>query len=131
MRELVLPFFAALALACSPGAGSGDAGADGSTAGDSATGGCTTELDCPSIGDRCYFAIDAGCSTAGRTGTCMPYTAPASCTPNVACGCDGTTISECAPDGFVDRPSAGPGACPPSDAGDDADDGSASDAASD
>ena len=132
MRELMLPFLAALALACSPGGGGSDAGGDVTTGGDGATGGCTTELDCPSVGDRCYFAIDAGCSTAGRTGKCMPYTAPASCTPNVACGCDGTTISECAPDGVVDRPSAGAGACPPSDdAGDDAATDAASDATGD
>jgi len=127
MRKLILAFLAVAAAGCSNGGGGSDASTD-SPAADVATGGCTTDLDCPNIGDHCYFAIDAGCTITGTLGKCMAYTQPSTCTPNVACGCDGTTISVCAPAGYVDRPSMGAGACPPSDAGDD---GASDDGASD
>ncbi|HEY1956777.1 MAG TPA: hypothetical protein VGH28_14255 [Polyangiaceae bacterium] len=126
MRKLILAFFVVAAAGCSNGDGGSDASTD-SPAGDGATGGCTTDLDCPSLGDHCYFPVNGGCTAAGRTGACTPYTVPATCaTPIVACGCDGTTITECTPPGLVDRASMSAGACPPSDAGDDgsSDDGS-------
>jgi hypothetical protein len=121
MRKLFLAFFTvAVALAgCSNGGGgSTDASAEASP--ESGTAGCTGDLDCSNVSDRCFFPVTGDCTQTGPVGTCMPYTAPASCTPTVACGCDGTTISVCAPDGYVDRPSSGLGACPATDGGDDA-----------
>lgn len=111
----------ALAACSNPPGGGVDASSDSATEGGTAT--CTGDFNCPSASDRCFFAINAGCGQNELRGTCIPFTTPPSCTPNVACGCDGTTISVCAPDGYVDRPSSGPGPCPPSaDGGDDASD---------
>ncbi len=106
--------------ACSNGGGGNDAGSDAGDGGNAPVS-CSSDSDCPNIGDHCFFVIDGGCSLQNLTGVCMGYTAPASCTPNVACGCDGTTISVCAPAGYVDRSSRNAGACP-ADAG--TDDGS-------
>ena len=134
MRFLFFALATLAAAACSNSSGGGSDASTDSPNGDGATGGCAGDYDCPNVSDHCFYPIDLGCSTAGQVGTCMGYTAPSNCTPTVACGCDGTTISVCAPDGYVDRPASGPGACPPSDAGDDgatdaADDGATEDAA--
>ncbi len=105
---------------------------DGGNSGDSAKGPttCNADYDCPSGGDHCYFPADGGCSLQGNKGVCQNFTAQLGCTPNVACGCDGTTISVCAPGASVDRPSNFPGACPLGDAGVEAGDDSGDDAAS-
>lgn len=105
--------------ACSNGGGGNDAGADGGDGGKPLAS-CSTDSDCANIGDHCFYVIEGGCSLQNLKGVCMGYTAPANCTPNVACGCDGTTISVCAPAGYVDRASRNAGACPaPQDAGTD------------
>ena len=132
MRFLVFAFATLAVAACSNNGGGGSDASTDSSSGDGAAG-CAGDYDCPNVSDHCFYPIDLGCSTAGPVGTCMPYTAPSNCTPTVACGCDGTTISVCAPAGYVDRPAAGPGACPPSDAGDDGatDDGATDDGATD
>jgi len=129
-RMLVMGCFTVALAACSNGSGAPDASTDAEA--DGGTGTCTGDFDCPNASDSCFFAINGGCGENELSGTCIPYTPPASCaTPNVACGCDGTTISVCAPAGYVNRPSSGPGECPPMpDAGDGGDDdGSATDAA--
>jgi len=130
MRSLFVPLAcAALLVACSNNGGNGaDASADAAPD-QNAPVGCLTDSECPAAGDHCYFAIDAGCSIAGSNGVCLYYAQTAGCTPNVACGCDGTTISVCAPPGYVDRVSNYAGACP-SDGGTDggADDGATDDA---
>lgn len=115
MRIVVLAFFVACVGACSNDSGGTDASTDASTDAPDA-GGCAGDFDCPNASDHCYFPISGGCSTLG---ICSPFVPSSNCTPTTACGCDGTTISVCAPDGYVDRPATGAGACPPSDAGDD------------
>ena len=113
----------ALASACSPSGGGNDGGSDATPDG-AQNNSCTGDFECTSAGDHCFFPIDGGCTVQGRSGTCVAYQAPSSCTPNVSCGCDGTTISVCAPPGLVDRASMSAGACPVVDAGDDASDAS-------
>ena len=125
------PLLLTVAAACSPSGGGDDGGSDAPSGGDAGNGGCTFDDDCPNLGDKCLFAIDGGCTVAGRTGTCIAYSTPSSCTPNVACGCDGTTISVCAPAGYVDRASMSAGACPESDAGTDGGADASDDGASD
>jgi hypothetical protein len=124
---------AALVNGCSNGSGNPDASTDAS--GDAAPVTCTGDSDCPSISESCYFPINGGCVLSGLTGVCLNYTQPMSCTPNIACGCDGTTINICAPAGYVDRASRSAGACPMSDAGmdtgSDAPDNDAADAETD
>ncbi len=97
--------------ACSNGGGGSDAGADAGDAGQPPSP-CSTDTDCPSLGQHCYFVIDGGCSLQNLKGVCMAFTAPDPCPGNVACGCDGTTITACAPAGYVDRSSNFAGACP-------------------
>jgi hypothetical protein len=98
-------------LACSNNSGGADASSDSPVDQNTQTT-CFSDVDCEAVGDHCFYAITGGCSLGGSTGVCINYSQPATCTPNVACGCDGTTISVCAPDGYVTRLSAGPGACP-------------------
>jgi hypothetical protein len=100
------------------GDSSTDAGTDASGDGYQASPVCLGDFDCPNTGESCWFVIDGGCTVQNQNGVCLPFTAPADCTAstNVACGCDGTTISVCAPAGYVDRTSNRAGACP-SDAG--------------
>lgn len=128
--KLVFAFFTMALVACSSDSNSTDGGTDAPTDTKTATA-CSGDFDCPSAGDHCYFAIDGGCTIQGLSGVCMNYSQPASCTPNVACGCDGTTISICAPAGYVDRSSRNAGACPPGDSGVDASDADLGDSASD
>lgn len=92
---------------CSNGGGSNDGGTDGTTS-ETGANTCTSDVDCSKSGDHCYFPITGGCSSVG---TCITYSQPASCTPNVACGCDNTTISVCAPTGYVTFPAKASGAC--------------------
>ena len=101
------------AVACSNTAPAVDGGADGSSS-DSANPPtkCTGDFDCPSAGQHCFFVIDGHCSFANVTGTCMDFAEPDACQPNVACGCDGTTISVCGPAGYVNRSSNFAGPCP-------------------
>ena len=110
--------------ACNGGDPSGgDGGVD--AAGDMSTTPqtCAGDFDCPSSGSKCWFTIDAGCSVLSLKGVCKSFTPPDKCAPTVACGCDGTTISVCAPQGYVDRPSNYAGPCP-DDGGTDAGDAS-------
>ena len=85
---------------------------------------CTSDPDCPSAGDHCWFPVNGMCTLTGMQGQCNSFMAMAGCTPNLACGCDGTTISVCGPPGLTNRPSNTAGACPQSDAGVDASDAS-------
>ena len=131
MRTLFASSIALLFVAaCSNGGGSNDGGTDGTTS-DVSPNACTSDVDCVNAGAHCYFAITGGCSA---TGTCITYSPPATCTPNVACGCDDTTISVCAPAGYVTFPASAANACPDdggtdaSDAGNDAGAADASDA---
>jgi len=73
---------------------------------------CAGDFDCPNAGSKCWFAVDGGCTVQGVMGVCMSFTPPDKCAPTVACGCDGTTISVCAPAGYVDRSSNYAGPCP-------------------
>jgi hypothetical protein len=73
---------------------------------------CTSDSDCPSVGNKRWFPVDGGCGVQQNTGTCISFSPPDKCAPTVACGCDGTSISVCAPAGYVDRPSNYAGACP-------------------
>jgi hypothetical protein len=116
MRIACFFFLASFLAACSNGGGSTDAGADSGDGGPPGSS-CSTDNDCPSIGDHCYYVIDGGCSLQNLKGTCMAFSPPANCTANVACGCDGTTITVCAPAGYVDRSSNHAGACPVIDSG--------------
>jgi hypothetical protein len=129
MTYRVLAIFALALLGCSDGGTSGDAAVDSSTDADAGPATCVADFDCPNVGDHCFFPVDGGCTLQGRQGTCMAFTATPGCTATVACGCDGTTITVCAPDGYVDRPSVSAGACPPMDGGSDAGDDGSSDAA--
>ncbi len=113
---------------CSNGGNGGDASTDGS--GEAAPTTCAGDNDCPGAGSFCYFVIDGGCSISGVSGVCLFYTQPQTCTPNVSCGCDGTTISICAPSGYVNRQSNYAGPCP-ADAGTDAGTDAATDGATD
>ena len=105
---------------CSNSGNGGDASTDGN--GDAPPITCAGDYDCPSAA-YCFFVIDGGCSVSGVNGVCLFYTQPPNCTPNVACGCDGTTVSVCAPAGYTNRVSNYAGPCPYVDAGSDADDG--------
>jgi len=109
--------FLMLAAACSSGSPAVDAGSDGATDGSKPNASCTFDYDCASAGQRCFFPIDGHCTVAGQTGTCMDFQEPDACQPNVSCGCDGTTISVCAPAGYVDRSSNFSGPCPAPEAG--------------
>ncbi len=113
-----------MVVACSNGGGNGDAGPDGTTS-DTGANTCTSDVDCVKSGDHCYFPMTGGCSSPG---TCITYSQPVTCTPNVACECDNTTISVCAPAGYVTFPVKATGACV-DDGGTDAD--SATDATAD
>ena len=112
---LFVPF--ALAAACSNASPAADAGADAGPDARTTPTSCTFDFDCPSGGQRCFFPIDGHCTVAGQSGTCMDFTEPDACQPNVACGCDGTTVSACAPAGYVDRSSNFAGPCPAPEAG--------------
>ena len=101
--------------ACNGDSSNGDGGSDATSDG-TAPQVCAGDFDCPSAGSKCWFVADGGCSVQSLKGVCMTFTPPDKCAPTVACGCDGTTISVCAPQGYVDRPSNNVGACP-SDAG--------------
>ncbi len=100
---------------CSNGGGGNDGGTDATAETGPQT--CTADTSCSSSGQQCWFAIDGGCGLSGSQGVCLTYIAPQMCTPNVACGCDGTTVTLCGPAGYVDRFSAYAGPCPMSDAG--------------
>src|SRR5438874_2735322 len=97
---------------CSGDSSTTDAGADATA--DTAPGPqpCAGDFDCPSSGSKCWFVVDGGCSVQNLKGVCLSFTPPDKCAPTVACGCDGTTISVCAPQGYVDRSSNFAGACP-------------------
>ncbi len=124
----IFAFFAFGSAACNGGSGSNDASTDGASDG-SQPATCQTQFDCKNAGDLCFYPVNGGCTLQGDQGVCFSYNAAPNCTPNVACGCDGTTISVCAPAGYVNRFSQSAGACPVSDAGADGD--SATDDASD
>lgn len=98
--------------ACNGDSSSGDAGPDATGDGNNPPQVCAGDFDCPSAGNKCWFTIDAGCGVQSLKGVCMSFTPPDKCAPTVACGCDGTTISICAPAGYVDRPSNYAGPCP-------------------
>jgi hypothetical protein len=98
--------------ACNGDSSQTDAGADATGDGSTGPQACAGDFDCPSSGSKCWFVVDGGCTLKSQTGVCMSFTAPDKCAPTVACGCDGTTISVCAPAGYVDRPSNSAGACP-------------------
>jgi len=105
--------------ACNGDNSNGDGGSD-ATNDNNAPQVCAGDFDCPTAGNKCWFVVDGGCSVQGNKGVCMTFVPPDNCTATVACGCDDTTISICAPPGYVDRPSNSVGACPNSDAGSDA-----------
>jgi len=109
--------------ACNGDSSSGDGGSDAAGDGNTGPQACAGDFDCPSAGNKCWFTVDAGCGVQSLKGICLSFTPPDNCTPTVACGCDGTTISVCAPQGYVDRPSNYAGACP-DDGGADASDAS-------
>jgi hypothetical protein len=135
MKTLFISLVTVVVLGCSNNSGGSDASTD-SPSDQSSAASCTSDPDCPNAGDHCYYKIGGGCSIAGSSGTCITFAPSAGCTPNVACGCDDTTISVCAPDGYVTFPNAMSGACPASDASTDApsesstDDGAVTDATS-
>jgi len=124
MWRTALPFV--LLLGCSDNSSATDSGTGGDGAKTPAA--CTADFDCQSAGDHCYFPADGGCSIQGLKGVCQNFTAQPGCTPNIACGCDGTTVTVCAPGTSVDRPSNFAGACPVSDAGVEAGDDAGTDA---
>ena len=98
--------------ACNGDSSAVDAGADGSSDGNQPPKTCAGDFECPSAGSKCWFAVDGGCTIQSQKGVCISFTPPDKCAPTVACGCDGTTISVCAPVGYVDRTSNSAGACP-------------------
>jgi hypothetical protein len=126
MRALALVFLL-MPLACSGDDTKTDGGPDATSDVGPTKTACSGDFDCPNSGEKCWFVVDGGCTLQNLKGFCLPFTQPDKCAPTVACGCDGTTISVCAPVGYVDRPSNTAGACPGGDAGDDG----ASDAGSD
>jgi hypothetical protein len=97
---------------------------------------CVAARDCPAT-MVCAYPVADLCGAAGR---CLPYDAsPSGCTAPVACGCDGTNVPMCAPDGYAPNQAiastspcdaGAPDATPPDAAADAADDGS-TDASSD
>lgn len=101
-----------VAAACSNTAPPADAGGDATADSGNPPAKCTGDFDCSSAGQHCFYVIDGHCSFANVTGTCMDFVEPDACTPNVACGCDGTTISVCGPAGYVNRSSNFAGPCP-------------------
>ncbi len=101
-----------LAAACSSTPAPGDGGTDAAGDGGNPPTTCTGDFDCPSASQHCYFPMDGHCTVQGETGTCMEFQEPDACQPNVSCGCDGTTISVCAPAGYVNRVSNFSGPCP-------------------
>lgn len=107
----ILLFSFSIVTACSNAPSTTDGGVDGASEA-APLGGCTTDVECQEVGQHCYFPINGGCSLQGNQGTCITYSQPATCTPNVACSCSGDTLSACAPDGYVDFPSRTSGACP-------------------
>jgi len=116
--------------ACNGDSATGDGGSDAAADGNVGPQVCAGDFDCPSSGSKCWFVVDGGCSLQSLKGVCMSFTPPDNCAATVACGCDGTTISECAPAGYVDRQSNSIGACP-NDAGVDAGDDGGADASTD
>jgi len=92
---------------------------------------CVAARDCPAT-MVCAYPVADGCGASGR---CLPYDAsPAGCNAPLACGCDGTEVPMCAPDGYapnkaVASTSPCDGGAPPQDAdAPDADDAGADDA---
>jgi hypothetical protein len=118
MRALVLLFL----LGCNGDDSGHDAGPDATSDVAAPTTPCSGDFDCPNSGEKCWFVVDGGCTLQNLKGSCLPFTPPDKCAPTVACGCDGTTISVCAPVGYVDRPSNTAGACATVDSGADAGD---------
>ena len=118
MRALALVFLL-FVFACSGDDTKTDGGADATNDVAIQKTPCSGNFDCPNSGDKCWFVVDGGCTLQNSKGSCLPFTPPDKCAPTVACGCDGTTISVCAPVGYVDRSSNNAGACPAIDAGND------------
>jgi hypothetical protein len=58
---------------------------------------CVSARDCPAA-FVCAYAIADSC---GAVGQCLPYTGYVTCDAGTACGCDGTDVLLCAPDGYA------------------------------
>jgi len=76
-------------------------------AGDANGRACVSARDCPATFVCAYPIADA----CGATGRCLPYTPVAGCDSDLACACDGTTVSLCAPSGYAAQPVAAIGSC--------------------
>jgi len=69
---------------------------------------CVAARDCPA--DMvCAYPIADLCGAAGR---CLPYDASdVGCDAGLACGCDGTEVAMCAPEGYAPKPISSTSPC--------------------
>ena len=75
-------------------------------AGDANGRACISARDCP-VAFVCAYPVADAC---GATGRCLPYATDAGCS-DLACACDGTTVSLCAPPGYATQPVVALGSC--------------------
>jgi hypothetical protein len=98
-----------------PGENSGGPDASGDAVGRA----CVAARDCPAT-MVCAYSIGSGCAADG--GVCLPFDGgsdPLNCDASLACGCDGTEVMLCAPNGYSpEKPVKSSNACnAPEDAG--------------
>jgi hypothetical protein len=85
--------------------GQNSSGPDGG--GDANGAPCTAPRDCPAA-FVCAYPIADTCGAAGR---CMPFDTTTCADAGLACGCDNTPVTLCAPPGYAPKPIASTTEC--------------------
>jgi hypothetical protein len=80
---------------------------------------CNTTAECPTS-FTCYFPVAEGC--AATIGTCIVYLQSSGCAVHSRCGCNGSVVRECSPEGYASARVSGSGPCGDAAAEDDAGD---------
>jgi hypothetical protein len=90
-----------------PGASGNTGTAPDANVGDAQGRACAADRDCPAA-YRCAFPVASGCASKG---SCVLFSPPAGCEQKIACACDGTKATFCAPDGYASAPIKAVGPC--------------------